>query len=292
MKDGLSADETSTALKTAWEILRALNFRDFGAIRTLRSADFPEHISLACRPAAGLALETIAWLEYAPKKHSIDRAAQMLVRAVALTPDDPMTTEKLAVIAKSMRPEDIRAFNDNPRKKAETEIGFTRAASRALESILTERYGITIEALRERNGSLLQAAVNNLSTDERAYVSRSLGHLGTLLCKEGCFFANGGVLSDAIAVASSLLQSLRLPRDITETREAIQQSLEAGTALEDLGEEIHLACDALETASAAYHLKGELFNNGGARKKSVSIDNLLDALDALRDSQGSNGILP
>ena len=275
----------SLALGSAWSILRAIGLRDFTAVRQVRPQDFNARVAPSHAEPVALALESIAWLSYATRESALDQAAQLLVRANVLHPDEPGIAEKLATIACELEPHHIRGFDDRPHKKEETVIGFVRAAATATERVLDSRFGVSMDVLTQADGSALSACLQALAPEELAYLQRSLERLAQLLVREGAFFENGVLLSLAIGSASSHLQSLGFPRGVKETVSLITDALQRdGLRLEDIGSSFDPLCNSLEAASAAYHLKWKLFRNHHADRVSKRCDALLDALGALRKS--------
>lgn len=268
----------SLALGSSWSILRATGLKDFPSIRQLRAQDFASRVAPQHADAVSLALESIAWLSYASRDSTLDQAAQLLVRANALRPDDLSIAEKLAIVACELQPHHIRGFEDRPHKKDETAIGFVRSANQATERVLESRFGIDRAALTESDGSLLSECLKNLTPDEAGYVQRSLERLGQLFLREGAFFKRGLLLGLGIASVASHLQSLGLPRGIHDTVRLMRDALIRGSAVEELGENFDAVCSSLDVASAAYHLKWKIFSNHQAARISSHCDDLLEAL--------------
>jgi hypothetical protein len=276
-------------IDTAWRILRAVGLNDLGKIRSRPTSEYPDLIEPQYAQPVSLALRTLGCLLYQDRSKGFDRAAQVLDRAVALAPNDPACVEDFADVACRITPDDIRAFNDRPHKKLETVIGYNRAASKATEHLLEARFGISRAALTEESGELLQQALAFLQPEEKRYLARSLNRLSWLFLQEGSFFENGTLLSLAVAASCSHLQALGLPRGAMDCVTIINESLECGSVLQDLGEDLATTCNALEVLSSAFYKKGKLFRNYAATRRSERIDRLLDAIETEKSRHNPAG---
>ncbi len=283
------ASRPDVAVETAWRILRVVGLNDFGAIRSRPTTDYPGLIEPRYVQPVVLSLRTLGGLVYQDRSKGFDRAAQVLARAVALAPEDPACVEEFAEVACSITPDDIRAFADRPHKKLETVIGYNRGASKATEHLLEVRFGISRTALTEESGETLQLALASLQLEEKRYLARSLNRLSWLFLQEGSFFENGTLLSLAVAASCSHLQALGLPRGAMDCVTIIRESLECGSVLQDLGEDLAPTCSALEVLSSAFYKKGKLFRNYAATRRSERIDRLLDAIETEKSRQNPAG---
>lgn len=275
------------ALETAWRILRVVGLKDFGAIRSRRTSDYPGSIEPHYARPVALALRTLGTLLYHDRSKGLDRAAQVLDRAVALAPDDPDCVEDFGDVACRITPDDIRGFNDQPQKKLETVIGFIRSANKATSNLLERGLGISSEVITQQSGDSLYRILSTLESSEKAFVARSLNRLGWLFLHEGCFFRNGTLLGFAVAASCSHLQALGLPRGAMDCVTALREAVESCSIIDDLGSDLPAVRSSLDVLSAAFFEKGKLFNNDGARRRSERIDSLLDAIDHAEDRKNN-----
>lgn len=276
--------QQQTAIGLAWSILRESGFPTFGDVRAKRTEEFCLSVPADLRESVSLALDTIGWLEYAPKANEVDRAAQFLERAAALCPLDLTCVEKFSILAGVLKPENIINLRRDPVKQGQTAIGYAMKATKCLEYALENRFAVTSEVLHESSGESLSRLIPQMSDEERYYVARMLGHVAHLHTLQANFFENGVYAGKAIAAGCSALQVVGLPRGIVECVTELQEALRQHTARDVLGEYAPLVLSILESVSRGFHKKWHLFNNHAAGRRSEKIDALCELLEA-RGSQ-------
>lgn len=278
--DPFDTTRQADAVLLAWSILRECGFPSFGDIRAKRSEDFCAMIPAELREAVSLSLDTVGWISYAPKPGQFDRAAQMFARAVALCPLDLGRLEKFAIIAGEIKPEHICNLAHEPRRQAQTAIGFAIQAAKHIEYVLEESFGISRDTLNESSGETLNQLLSAVSDEGRHYLARVLRHLAHLHALQADFFKNGVHAGKAIAAGCSALQIVGLPRGVAECVRMLEEAVKEQPPREVLGDDLSLVVSALDSISRGFHAKWKLFHNQAAGRRSEQIDQLCDTLEA------------
>ena len=276
----IDVTQEAAAITLAWSILRQCGLPTFGDIRTKRAENFNNVIPLEIREAVSLSLETVGWMAYAPKPEEFDRAAQLFVRAVALSPLDLARLEKFAIIAGQIKPDQIMNLRHDPVKQEQTAIGFAIQATKHIEYALEEEFGITREVLNETSGESINRLISVSDKEVRPYLTRILRHLSHLHGLQAYFFENGVHASNAIGAGCSALQMAGLPRGVAECVHTLRDALQDHNPSELLGEELPLVISILDSISKGFHVKWRLFNNQSAGRRSEELDKLCQILEA------------
>ena len=214
------------------------------------------------------------------KPEQFDRAAQLFVRAVALSPLDLARLEKFAIIAGQIKPDQIMNLRHDPVKQEQTAIGFAIQATKHIEYALEEEFGITREVLNETSGESINRLISVSDKEVRPYLTRILRHLSHLHGLQAYFFKNGVHASNAIGAGCSALQIAGLPRGVAECVHTLQDALQDHSPSELLGEELPLVISILDSISKGFHVKWRLFNNQSAGRRSEELDKLCQILEA------------
>lgn len=281
----LDSSSRSHVLKLAWSILDRNHLYSFELIRRTRPSEFSEKVSPENREPVSCALSTVGWIEYASTSHHFDRAAQMLERAIILTPHKLDRVERFAIIATEIGPTHLLNLSADPRKQLQTVIGYKHQASVCVEAALESAFGITWPILQERNGETLNHLLQNLDCDDLLYLTRSLSYLGSLHASQAEFYQNGVHAGRAVATGCSTLQCLGLSRNIVEAVNTMRNWLE-GTSPEDVFElDLRQVSRALDAISRGFHVKWARFNNESAGDKAELIDRLCEVLEGAGKTQ-------
>ena len=278
------------AVEAAWRILRVVGLNDFGAIRSLRATEYPTAFEPHYAPQLSLALRTLGCLLYCRPSLGLDRAAQVLQRAVALAPEDPFCVEEFTDLACRLTPEDIRAFYDQPHKREETVIGYVRGASDATQRILERRFGILPSMINESSGASLQELLNSLQPEETTYVTQALSRLSWLCLEQALFFRKGGpLLSLAVATSCSHLQALGLPRGIMECVRVLEDALSSTSIVQALGNDLDPVCCSLSILASAFSEKARVYNNFAAARRSEILAAVLESINRQKAAESASG---